>query len=436
MKKTFLLIIMISLVNMTLMSQSLLDIYKTGKVYLIPDSSFAKDSDWKEIFFGQEDKLEYTQKESEKQIAISESGEIFMSHKNHYEIWAFDSDGRFKSRFGKKGTRPDQFPMMPSIKTIVGDKYYVTSDAGGRLKFFHLNGEYYKSINLDFMPKDMGVVDDKTLILSGWVIWKNSYRHIVTTIDIASGKTNIVYSQFTDKPEYKFSTVISGNDTMLFTEMQTLKGKIFLPNEMFFSQPLISISPGGTFVVANPGTGSIEYYNSSGKLQKSFVTDIEPIKITQKDIDKKYDDLIATHKLSVKFTKDRADWNESKKKTYLDILEKYYEKKKTEYKDLDNFFPTLPYFSSLIFDSEDNLLVFEYTKTEEDVNNRFSIFAINSKGEKVAQASLMSGDYSLSVTNKKIIFRDGYLYAVCEKKGDKSMPLRLMRFIISSSPGD
>ena len=427
---------MISLVSIPLMPQSLLNIFKTGKVYLIPDSSYAKNSDWGEIFFGYNDKLEYAQTGSEKEIAVSESGEIFMSLKNHYEIWLFDRNGNLKSRFGRKGTRPDQFPMMPSIKTIVGNKYYVTADVGGRLKIFHLNGEYYKSINIDFLPRDMGVVDDNTLMLSGWVIWKNSNRHIVTKIDIATGETDIVYSQFTERSALKVSTIIVGSDTTLVTEMEPREGKIYLPSEMFFSQPMISISPFGTFVVANPGTGSIEYYNSSGKLLKSISPDIKPIQITQKDIDERYNDLITSHETAVKMIENRPDWNASKKKSYLEFLSENFEKKKRDYKNLSNFYPTLPYFSTLIFDNEGNLLVFEYTRREEEVNNRFSVFALDADGRKLAQASLISEDYRLSITNRKIIFKDGYLYAVCEKKGEEGVPLRLMRFILSPTPGN
>ena len=84
--------------------------------------------------------------------------------------------------------------------------------------------------------------------------------------------------------------------------------------------------------------------------------------------------------------------------------------------------------STLIIDNENNLLVFEYTRKMDEINNMFNVVAYNKNGEILARTKFISEEYNLSFQDWRIIFYNGYLYAVCEKKDCEGIPLRLMRF--------
>ena len=83
--------------------QNLIDIYKSGTVYLKPLPEYGQGNNWNEIFSGYYDKLGNQQVGDEKKIIISDAGEVFMSHKNHYQIWRFDKDGKLVGKIWRKG---------------------------------------------------------------------------------------------------------------------------------------------------------------------------------------------------------------------------------------------------------------------------------------------------------------------------------------------
>lgn len=416
--------------------QGVSDIYKGGNVYLIPDSSYAVGVDWDDLFSGYNDNPSNPDIWRDKKIAVSETGEVFMSHKNHHQIWVFDSAGRLKLKFGEQGGKPNQFPRLPSVETVIGSRYCVTVDVNGRIKLFDHNGRYYRSVNLDFIVKSIHALDDNMLIVSGWVIWKSSFRYLVATVNISTGEQKIVYSTFIPRREMEIKHLVADGDTMMITVSQSKGGKIYLPAPAFFQTPVISFAKDGNFIVAKPATGEAEYYSMEGKLLNKFIFGIEPVVITMKDIEERYQRLIESGKSATERISKMSAWSEAKKEAYLNLMEEEAEEQKEQYSKLENFYPTLPLFSSIIFDSEGNILVFEYTRSDEGADNRFSVFTFDGDGKRIARANLVSGDYSLKITPKTIVFHKGYLYAICEKKGEPGVPLRLMRFSLSSAPAN
>jgi hypothetical protein len=101
-------------------------------------------------------------------------------------------------------------------------------------------------------------------------------------------------------------------------------------------------------------------------------------------------------------------------------------------KDINKYFPTLPYFSNIIVDDEGNLLVFEFTSQEEKKSNIFNVVAYDANGQKLARTSFICDDYDLSFSDAKFVISKGYVYAVAKLKNATGMPLRLVKFKITN----
>jgi len=90
----------------------------------------------------------------------------------------------------------------------------------------------------------------------------------------------------------------------------------------------------------------------------------------------------------------------------------------------------LPAFSTIIKDSDGNLLYFEYPKKENA--NKFNVWILEKSGRFVCQSSFVCEDYELNINPSKMIFRDGYIYGLQILKKASGVPLRLVRFKASN----
>ena len=91
---------------------------------------------------------------------------------------------------------------------------------------------------------------------------------------------------------------------------------------------------------------------------------------------------------------------------------------------------SIPVFSNVIKDSDGNLLFFEIPK--EDGANKFNVWVFQNGGKFVCQSSFVCDDYDLSITPSKMVFHNGYIYALQLLKNTKGNPLRLVRFKVGN----
>lgn len=87
----------------------------------------------------------------------------------------------------------------------------------------------------------------------------------------------------------------------------------------------------------------------------------------------------------------------------------------------------LPEISQAMFDSDNNLLVFAFTK--ESGENKFMFYSYNNLGEKIGSSSFESDKYNLNLSNSKFVFFKGDVIGVQMLKYENSkIPVRLVRF--------
>jgi hypothetical protein len=421
-------------------SQNLLDIYKKGPVKLIPDKTFGANNNWESLFSLYFDTLNIMEGEREeyKRIIVAPDGSVFMSHKNRYEIWKFGPDGNFVKKFGTKGGKASQFPYLPSVEPVVDDKYVFTTDANARLKFFDLEGNYFKSITLNYMTRSFQPTLNGEILLEGNVMWKKTdskyisydWRHIIVSLNLYSGAERIIYSVF-ENADHKILNTTNPDSMLFILPADIPDNKIYLPNYINFKRPVFTLLKDGRFILSNRENGQVKVFDKVGKEINSFKLDITPTKITEKDVLENYEMLgqrliKATEQINTSTTisDNRKQVMINQNKKTLGTLERY--------KDIGNYFPHLPYFSNIIVDSEGNLLVFEFTGNDDAVSNIFNVIAYDSTGKKIARTSFICDDYDLSFSESTFVISKGYVYAVAKLKNSTGMPLRLVKFRISN----
>lgn len=410
-------------------SQKLLEIYKNGPVKLIPEKNYGANNNWESLFNLYYDTLNIMDglQEQYKKIIVAPDGSVFMSHKNRYEIWKFGYDGNLIKSFGSKGGKENQFPMLPSIQPVVDGKYIFTSDVNGRLKFFDLNGNYIKSINLTYIPIGFQPINEDEILLKGFAIWKTKVRYMVVNLNINTGKEVVVYDYFTEHG----TQIRLDNVDSLITSLES-KRNFKLPNantsEIWAG---ITLLPNGKFIKTDRNSGEMIVFQKNGKVLLKTKMDVEPIKITEEDVSENYEKMRQNQQEAIDRLKKSNFTSEEQRKKAISINQKLLESSEM-YKDISNYYPYLPYYSNIILDDEGNFLVFEFTENDDSVSNIFNVIAYDNTGNKLARTSFICDDYDISFSESTFVISKGYVYAVAKLKNFKGMPLRLIKFKITN----
>lgn len=457
MKRMVLLFVFVSLTVSFLPAQRLLDIYKKGPVRLVADITYGARNNWGSLFNLYYDTISKgVGREEDKRIVLAPDGSVFMSHKNRHEIWKFGPDGNFIKAIGSKGGKQNQFPMMPSIQQVVDGKYIFTCDVNARMKFFDLDGNFFKALTLKYMTGGFQPLGNGKMLLEGNVLWHaktsdpkyNTYkwRYIIVLLDIYSGEEKILYDTFEPGDFKSYNT--TNRDSIRMEQIPTPDGKIYLPNYMIFKRPVFVFLKSGQFLQFDRKTGEVRYMNAGGKEISRFKLDITPVNATEKDVLEYYESTKQSLLKSVaraRTLRDSTIISRGERGTTPGTVIKAFpnsvnvitsgEKTLTRIeslKDITNYYPNLPYFSNIIVDDEGNLLVFEFTSSEERQSNIFNVIAYNANGQKLARTSFICDDYNLSFSESKFVISKGYVYAVARLKNTTGMPLRLVRFKMSN----
>ncbi len=454
MKKAIIIFLISALFSGLTTAQNLLGIYKKGQVKLTAEKSYGIKNNWQSFFNLYYDTLtKNVGREEDKKIVIAPDGSVFMSHKNRHEIWKFGSDGSFVKKFGSQGGKADQFPSLPNIQPIIDGKFVFTSDAGGRLKFFDLDGNYFKSITLNYMTVSFQPLANGEILLAGKVMLKSQvsgskypnykWRHMIVNLNIYTGKEKILYEYFEDIGSRRL--LASRPDSIWIVPPPPAGSKIYLPPSTEFRKPVFTLLPDGQFITSNRLDGKIKLFDKTGKEKASFNLDITPVAVTEKDAQENYETTRKMILKTIEQTRALPDLPEDKvvgntvtmHQSYPDkndIIAKY-ENALTRIdglKKLEGYFPYLPYFSNIIIDDEGNLLVFEFTSKDEKESNIFNVIAYDKNGQKLARTSFVCDDYDLSFSESTFVISKRYVYAVAKLKNTTGMPLRLVKFKISN----
>ena len=405
-------------------AQNLLDIYKNGPVKLIPDTEFGKTNNWDKVFKTYNDTMYGKHVGERKSLIILDDGSFIANNYYRNFFTKFSPDGKFVKEFSVVNSKGETMET-PDIYGVLNNKILYTGLTNmGKMTCFDLEGNYLKTLKLDYMTRQIIPLPDKKLAVVGWVIWSDKFRDFVSIVDYETKEENIIWEHFTK------STYNLFKDQMFVYTYKFKKGGMISQTTMPHTghlglrpAPIISYLKDKLLIAIPPNGEILEY-----KLNGSFITkkkvNWEPGSITpaeQIEIQKK---AIENFRKKIKSMENQTD----KSERFNESLEAYKIMIKEMEEDLTKISEQIPvpYFSTVIKDSDGNLLFFEYP--EKEGANKFNVFTYNAEGKFVCQSSFICNDYNLVINPKKLVFYNGYLYGLQELKDAEGVPMRLVRF--------
>lgn len=419
--KKLVIIFAIALFTLTGSAQKLIDIYKKGTVRLVPDKEYGQQNDYSKVFETYNDTLYGKHMGNRKNITLMPDGSVVVDHpyRNFYSM--FSPDGKFVKEFGIKNSKGVQYKKINQIAGVINKTLYTNLDNMGNMVCFDLNGNYVKTLKLDYMTRQMITLPNNKIAVVGWVIWKEKFREFVSIVNFDTNEEKVIWEHFTDRCEpdkqcrlFNYSYAFEKQGMMSFNTMP-------YTNLTGMSAPPIIATTGNQLIVAIPSTGEIHKFdlngNKIGKEKVSWANNFISVE-EQKDIQRK-----AIEKYKSIEKPHFANWvspeeNEQALKTILSQMEQDLEK-------ISEPIP-IPAISTVIKDSDGNLLFFEYPKEENA--NKFNVWIMQNGGTFIGQSSFVSDEYELQINPSKMAFSNGMIYGLQKLKNAEGVPLRLVRF--------
>ena len=409
---------------MSVSAQKLIDIYKKGEVKLIPDTEYARNNNWNKVFETYYDTIYNTPMGNRKSLKLLPDGSVIVNHQYRNYYSKFSSNGEFVKEFGITNNKGRQFKRIDPIEGVINNNLFTKLDNMGNMICCDFNGNYIKTLKLDYMAKQMIPISDTKIAVSGWVIWKDKFRDFVSIVDYETNEEQVIWEHFTDRSFAKEHTTMF-QYSYWFKERGAFSiNTMPLPKKGLSSHPKIAVS-GKELVIAIPDTGEVMVYDFDGYLKSKDKIDWARNYLSiqeQKDIQKKAIDRYRGIE-NPKF----ANWVSAEENRKA--LNKVVKEMEDDFKNISKPL-AVPVFSNIIKDSDGNLLFFEFPK---EVNaNKFNVWIYKEDGKFVSQSSFVCDDYDLQITPSKMVFKDGYIYALQTLKKESGVPLRLVRFKLSN----
>lgn len=413
------------------LAQNLTDLYKSGKVELIPDTEYAKNNNWNEVFESYYDTLHRKPMGDRKSLVIMPDGGVVVNHAYRNFYSKFSADGTFQKEFGITN-RTDGFKKTNHIAGVINNNTFFTGlDNMGNMVCFDFDGSYKKTLKLNYMTRQLLPLPNGKIAVVGWVIWKTKFRDFVAIVDYETNEEKVIWDHFTERGVWKKG----GSSDRLFNYSYAFKEQGAIGcSTMPYSKStgmkarLRLACINNQLIIANPTTGQILTFDLNGKQISKKQMDLKGGQVSaeeQKEIQRKaIDRYKSMNPLRFEGFVGKVSAEESKKahNFFIDAMEDDLQKIKNPI--------SKPFFSTMIQDSENNLLFFDFA--EEQDANKFHVWVYKIGGEFICESSFVCKDYKLQINPGKMVFNNGYIYGLQILKESTGVPLRLTRFKLSN----
>ena len=405
-------------------------IYKDGEIQLVPDAAYAKNTDLNKLFPDACQSEPAKSRGVVRSMVVAPDGSVFMSLRTKHLICKFDKQGNFIKTFGKKGgKKPCDFIYEPTVQGILDGKYVYTTAVDGRMHFFDLNGKWVKTITLKYMPLNTYPLKGGKIAIVGFSVGKQN-RTSVRILDFRNGVEREIFSEIQPNQD-KASIVITPNSRgEIDSDGKYHVATSYKPPVIGCSLPFshdmyyrvrITSSTDGNLIVANPSNGQIAVYNPLGQKIKQFVADIKPEVISKEDREEYYQKAVKELKKLEedvqKSDKNKEYWNEY-------IFQ--YKAQLYKFREPASYPDHLPYFSEMMIDEDNNILLFRFTR--EEGANKFDVYTYDHKGVRIASSSFVSDSYELKINPAVFRFHNRCIYSYVSKKDAGNGGYELVKF--------
>ena len=412
-------------------AQSLLDIYKRGAVKLVPDTEYAQGNQWEKVFETYYDAT-YGNRKS---IVLTPDGSVVVNHpgRNFYSL--FDANGKFIKEFGNTGSSGSgrQANKTKAIEGVINNNFFTGLDDLGKMVCFDFNGNFVKTLTLDYMAREIIPMANNKIAVAGWALWSDRTRDFVAIVDYQTNEQKIIWDHFTNR-----SDVGNRNSSMFNYSYSLEKRSLISLTTMPYSKSTSVSSPpqiafvNNRLIVALPHNGEILTYDVNGKLLskeriewgRSYISVEEQKEIQKKAIERIKNSEKLFHSYPRLSLSPEEIISENKK-----AREYFIKQMEADLNKITTPIP-IPVFSNIIKDSDGNLLFFEMP--EENGGNKFNVWIYQDGSKFVCQSSFECDDYDLFIAPSKMVFHNGYIYGLQTLKKADGNPLRLVRLKVGN----
>ncbi len=421
--KKYLIIISLTILQATAYSQDLISKYKTGTVKLVPDNEYGQGNDWNTVFRSYYDTLYNKPMGMRKSLVLLPDGSVIVNHAYRDYHTKFSPSGKFEKEF--KVEKAKQKAIMGVIN---GNTLFTGLDNMGKMTCSDFEGGYKKTLTLNYMTKDIIAMNNGKFAVVGWVIWATKFRTFVSVVDYNTNQEKVIWEHFTNREISDNGKTSNKRKPFNYAILLKEGGMISCTTMPYSKKTGTGIPPQITtvnndLIIAIPNTGEMLVYDLDGNLKSKHKINWQNTTISveeQKEIQQK---AIESYKAHI----DEGD------KTVQNNIDAYKQMISEMEEDLKNINTPLekPYFSSILKDSDGNVLFFEIP--EEKNANVFHVWVYDQGGQFVTKCTFECDEYELNISPSKMVFHDGYIYGLQLLKETEENPLRLVRFKITSN---
>jgi len=331
----FLILILIFLITIFVFIQadnqeSLADIYKGGKVRFVQELVLDDNSMPEDIFF-----------ESPIYITSDAMGSIYVCDFRANHIKRFDASGKFIKIIGREGQGPGEF-SWPFQAICAKDRLVVWDMRNRRLCALTLDGEYITAKKITFdtgRPQKMRSLPDGDVVIEmEKTFFREPDRPQEYTIDIFS-------------PDLEHKKTVFSHDAW---SNKYIRGEFGTANVPQPFSPLVywDVSPDGKIVIGFSEKYEISLYDSEKGKVSTFTYPYEPVRVTEQDKKDHFSGMTYSSSRTGATTNEIPDFVVKNTK-----------------------FPKFkPAFSSILVDSEGNILVQSFRKNRDEMLKHFDSF--------------------------------------------------------------
>jgi hypothetical protein len=418
--KKLLIIFALALLTLTSTAQKLIDIYKKGTVRLVPDNKYSQPKEW--TFETYRDTAYARIWSNRKNLTLMPDGSMVVDHAIRNDYTVFSPEGKYVKDYKIKNSKGVEYKEIYPIGGIINNNtFYTNLDNMGNMICFDFNFNYVKTLKLNYSTSQMITLPNNKIAVVGWVIWKEKFREFVSIVNYNTNEEKVVWEHLTDRCEpnkqcklFNYSYTFKKQTTISFNTMPyTITTGMSVP-------PLIATTD-NKLVLVIPETGEMLLFDLNGnKLGKDKVNwPNNYISVAeQKEIQWKAIQRYKKIENPIFYTNASPEENKLALKTVIGQMEQDLEK-------ITEPIP-IPAISTVIKDSDGNLLFFEYPKEENA--NKFNVWIYQDGGKFVCQSSFVCDDYELQINPSKMAFYKGMIYGLQKFKNVQGASLRPVRF--------
>lgn len=384
MKKVIFFILSILLPISLVSSQELIDVYKTGKLFIQSDSDFETNSSLIELLNRNENSLQ-----SYSNLVISADEDIYILDRNEHQILKLDRSGNLLKTINLENKKSKSVYHRKRKIEILDNKHLLVLGYS-TITIYDLKGTFIKKIEIDYPLYSLVALKNSKVCIKGFVSLKNGRTKIhIAIIDIETEKETFITKYIMDRGK-EFIVIKTKDRGWLSGGSGQRAPKVYINRTL-----------DGNLIVGNSKNPEISIYDNNGKSINKINLNISALKVEQKvkdDIYKSIKELILKYNAP---------------DSLLKVIE-----------SPDFYYENMPYFYDIKVDSDNNVLIFINTKEK---NHLFRVYQVYSKdGKFICETTLEPGNFE--VPNLRLLnFSKGKLYALLQLKDEDKNGIRLIK---------